>query len=129
MKGHAEFPELEKLIDAHANAIIAGDVAATKTFLSGGANEPHDQFVAGIEKGAIKSYVKVGRARIGAQHMSKIRFLTDGEPLLMVNRWREENGAWRIAESENLSGKRSPWSDIEVPTALKNANGVARGVK
>jgi hypothetical protein len=129
MKGHAEFPELEKLIDEHANAIIAGDVAATKTFLSRGANEAHDQFVAGIKKGAIKSYVKVGRARIGAQHMSKIRFLTEGEPLLMVNRWRQENGAWRIADSEDLSGKRSPWSDIEVPAALRSANGSSRGDK
>ncbi len=61
--------------------------------------------------------------------MSKIRFLTDGAPLLMVNRWREENGAWRIAESEDLSGKRSPWSDIEVPAALRSANGAPRGAK
>jgi hypothetical protein len=129
MKGHAEFPELEKRIDAHANAILAGDVAATKAFLSGGAHESHDQFVSKIKIGAIKSYLKVGRARIGAQHMSKIRFLTEGDPLLMVNRWREENGTWRIADSEDLSGKRSPWSDIEVPAALRSANGAARGAK
>jgi hypothetical protein len=129
MKGHAEFPELEKLIDAHANAIVAGNFAATKGFLSSGENQQHNDFVSKIEKGIIKRYVKVGRARIGAQHMSKIRFLTDGEPLLMVNRWREENGTWRIADSEDLSGKRSPWSDIEVPAALRSANGVGRGVK
>jgi hypothetical protein len=128
MKGHAEFPELEKRIDAHATAMI-GDVAATKGFLASGENPQHDEFIRKIEKRAIKSYVKVGRARIGAQHMSKIRFLTDGEPLLMVNRWREENGTWRIADSEDLSGKRSPWSDIEVPAALRSANGTARGAK
>ena len=123
MKGHAEFPELEDAIDRHARAILAGDASATKTFLSPDANQSHDEFVSKIEKGSIKSFIKLGRARIGMQHMSKIRFLTDSEPLLMVNRWREENGTWRIADSEDLSGKRSPWSDIEIPAALRSANG------
>jgi len=122
MKGHAEFPELERLIDAHAHAVTNGDLEGAKKFLSSGENLPHDEFVAKIRKGSIKSYVKLGRARIGQQHMSKIRFFTDREPLLMVNRWREEGGTWRIADSEDLSGKRSPWSDIEVPAALRSAN-------
>ena len=128
MKGHAEFPELEQRIEQHASAIVNADLSAAKAFLSK-ENQPHDEFVSKIRKGTIRSYLKVGRARIGAQHMSKIRFLTDGEPLLMVNRWRNENGAWRIADSEDLSGKRSPWSDIEVPAALRSANGTARGAK
>ena len=128
MKGHAEFPELEKAIDAHAHAIIDGDIKAASAFLSTNVGDSHSQFVSRITKGAIKSFVKLGRARIGMQHISKLRFLTDGEPLLMVNRWREENGAWRIADSEDLSGKRSPWSDIEVPAALRSANG-SRGAK
>jgi len=128
MKGHAEFPELETAIDRHARAVAAGDLEAAKAFLSSGENQSHDRFVSKIAKGAIKEVVKLGRARIGAQHMSKIRFLTDGE-LVMVNRWREENGAWRIADSEDLSGKRSPWSDIEVPAGLRSANGAARVVR
>jgi hypothetical protein len=128
MKGHAEFPELEKRIDAHAAAIVAGDLSAAKMFLSAD-NQADNEFVSKIRQAAIKSYVKVGRARIGTQHMSKIRFLTEGEPLLVVNRWRQENGTWRIADSEDLSGKRSPWSDIEVPAALRSVNGVGRGAK
>jgi hypothetical protein len=128
MKGHAEFPELEKRIEEHATAVVYADLSAARTFLSA-ENRPHDEFVSRIKKGSIKSYVKVGRARIGAQHMSKIRFLTEGEPLLMVNRWRQENGAWRIADSEDLSGKRSAWSDIEIPAALRSANGAAREAK
>jgi hypothetical protein len=122
MKGHAEFPELEKLIDAHAHAILAGDTNGARAFLSPGGGLSHDDFVSKIKKGSIKSYVKLARARVGQQHMSKIRFITDSEPLVMVNRWREENGTWRIADSEDLSGKRSPWSDIEVPAALRSAN-------
>jgi hypothetical protein len=127
MKGHAEFPDLEKAIDTHAGAIAAGDMSAARMFLSGNANDSHDQFVSKIAKGTIKEFVKLGRARIGKQHMSKIRFLTDREPLLMVNRWRQENGAWRIADSEDLSGKRSSWSDLEIPAALRSANSAARG--
>ena len=126
MKGHAEFPELEKLIEAHASAIVAGDAATARKFLAPAGCPSHDEFVSNVRKGSIKNYVKLARARIGQQHMSKIRFLTEGEPLLMVNRWREENGTWRIADSENLSGKRSPWSDIEVPAALRSANGAGR---
>ncbi len=129
MKGHAEFPELEDAIDRHAHAIVEGDRSAAKAFLSSAANRSHDEFVSKIEKGSIKSFIKLGRARIGMQHMSKVRFITDGEPLLMVNRWREENGTWRIADSEDLSGKRSPWSDIEIPEALRSANGAAPGSK
>jgi len=129
MKGHAEFPELEDAIERHARAIVAGDRSAAKTFLSSAASQPHDEFVSKIAKGRIKGFIKLGRARIGMQHMSKIRFITDGEPLLMVNRWREENGTWRIADSEDLSGKRSPWSDIEIPEALRSANGTGRRAK
>ena len=126
MKGHAEFPELDEAIDAHAHAIVAGDLSAANAFLSANANDSHNQFVSKIAKGSIKGFIKLGRARIGAQHMSKIRFLTDGQPLLIVNRWREENDAWRIADSEDLSGKRSPWSDIEIPAGLRSANSAAR---
>jgi hypothetical protein len=126
MKGHAEFPDLDKAIDSHANAIAAGQVAAANAFLSATSDDSHQQFVAKITPGTIKSFVKLGRARIGMQHMSKIRFLTDGEPLLMVNRWREENGAWRIAGTDDLSGKRSAWSDIEIPAALRSANNLGR---
>jgi hypothetical protein len=129
MKGHAEFPELEKSIEDHANAILHGDANAAKAYLSSDTNQSHNEFVAKTTKGAIKSFIKLGRARIGSQHMSKIRFLTDGEPLLMVNRWREENGTWHIADTEDLSGKRSAWSDIEVPAALRSANGTARSTK
>jgi len=128
VKGHAEFPELEALIDAHAEAVSTGDLAGASKFLSPGEHPAHDDFVSKIKRGLIRNYVKLGRARIGMQHMSKIRFLTDGEPLVMVNRWREENGTWRIADSEDLSGKRSAWSDIEVPKALRSANS-ARGAR
>jgi hypothetical protein len=129
MKGHAEFPDLEQAIDSHSRAIADGDPAVAKAFLSDGSNAAHHHFVAKIAKGSIKEIIKLGRARIGEQHMSKIRFLTDGEPLLMVNRWREENGTWRIAATEDLSGKRSAWSDIEIPKALQTANGAARGAR
>jgi hypothetical protein len=122
MKGHAEFPELDKAIAEHANAITSGDLQKAESFLSDSAHESHRQFVSKIAKGSIKEFIALGRSRIGFQHISKVRFLTDNEPLLILNRWREENGAWRIASTEDLSGKRSPWSDIETPPALKRDN-------
>ena len=122
MKGHAEFPELDKAIGDHARAMVAGDIASAEAFLSDDARASHSQFVSKITKGSIKEFIALGRSRIGFQHMSKVRFLTGREPLLILNRWREENGAWRIASTEDLSGKRSPWSDIETPAALKRNN-------
>jgi hypothetical protein len=122
MKGHAEFPELDKAIDDHARAIVAGDLASAEIFLSDDARESHHQFASKIAKGSVKGFIALGRSRIGFQHMSKVRFLTEGDPLLILNRWREETGAWRIASIEDLSGKRSPWSDIETPSALKRNN-------
>lgn len=119
MKGHAEFPELDKAIEEHARAIVAGDLASAEAFLSDGAQELHNEFTSKITRGSLKGFVALMRSRIGFQHISKIRFLTDAEPLLILNRWREENGAWRIASTEDLSGKRSPWSDIEPPPSLK----------
>ncbi|HXN87367.1 MAG TPA: hypothetical protein VN867_14935 [Candidatus Binataceae bacterium] len=122
MKGHAEFPELDKAIGDHARTIVAGDLASAEAFLSDDARESHRQFASKIANGSIKGFIALGRSRIGFQHISKVRFLTEREPLLILNRWREENGAWRIASTEDLSGKRSPWSDIETPAALKRDN-------
>ena len=122
MKGHAEFPELDKAIDDHARAMVAGDLASAEAFLSDDARQSHRQFASKIAKGSVKGFIALGRSRIGFQHMSKVRFLTEGDPLLILNRWREETGAWRIASIEDLSGKRSPWSDIETPSALKRNN-------
>ena len=119
IKGHAEFPELDKAIAEYANAITSGDLQKAESFLSDGADGSHREFASKIAKGSIKGFIALGRSRIGFQHMSKVRFLTEGEPLLILNRWRQENGAWRIASTEDLSGKRSPWSDIETPPALK----------
>lgn len=119
MKGHAEFPELDKAIEDHARAIVAGDIVSAEAFLSDDARASHSRFASKIVKGSIKEFIALGRSRIGFQHISKVRFLTGGEPLLILNRWREENGAWRIASTEDLSGKRSPWSDIEPPRGLK----------
>ena len=68
MKGHAEFPELEKLIDEHARAVAEGNLQSAKAFLSSG-DAAHDEFVSKIRKGSIKGFIKLGRARIGMQHM------------------------------------------------------------
>ena len=119
MKGHAEYPELDKAIEEHARAIVAGDLKAAEAFLSNGAHESHDDLVARASKVSVTNFIALGRAKVGFQHMSKVRFLTDGEPILVLDRWREEDGKWRLVSTENLSGKRSPWSDIETAAAIQ----------
>lgn len=123
MKGRVEVPELEQAITAHANAIASGDAAAAQKFVSPAGGGEHREIVARyIGGGRISEVRAMGRAKIGFQYMSKLWFTRGGERLVMQNRWRYEDGQWRIAASEDLTGKRSPWSDIEKPPALNTGN-------
>jgi hypothetical protein len=123
MKGRAETPELDQRIAAHANAIASGDTAAAEKFVSPAAGGEHREIVARyVGGGAISDVRPMGKAKIGFQYMSKLWFTRGGERLVMLNRWRNEDGQWRIASSEDLTGKRSPWSDIEKPPGLNTGN-------
>jgi hypothetical protein len=122
MKGHAEFPELDQAIEAHARAVVAANRKATEAFVASAGRPSHDDFLAKTSGTALKGFTVLGRARIGFRHMSKVQLLTAGEPMLMLNQWRQEDGKWQIASTEDLSGKRSPWSDIETLAAARAGN-------
>jgi hypothetical protein len=123
MKGRAEIPELDQRIAAHANAIASGDAAAAEKFVSSAGAGEHREIVARyVGGGRISEVRSMGKAKIGFQYMSKLWFTRGGERLVMLNRWRNEEGQWCIASSEDLTGKRSPWSDIEKPPGLNTGN-------
>ena len=67
-------------------------------------------------------------AKIGAQYMSKMGIETAGGKRRVLFRWRrEDDGRWLIAEVEDISEKRSPWSDIpDLVAAAAQARAEAR---
>jgi len=106
-------PELNQRITAHAQAVIVGDDRAAEAFVtstglaawraasaSAGSQRPFD------------SFELLACAKIGMQFMAKTRFLGGHGATTLLIRWKKIDGAWMIAEAEDITGKRSPWSDI-----------------
>jgi len=101
-----KIPELEERIGAHAAALVGGDTGEARAFSS-------DDSVAVDCKGPFVSYERLALAKIGAQFMSKIRLYRADASITLLVRWRKDSsGKWMIAEAEDISSKRSPWSDI-----------------
>jgi hypothetical protein len=119
MKGLAKIPALEDAISALVDALAKGDARSAETLVSDSARDAFKQLSgAAFGSGSVQSIERLGFARIGFHYMMKLRFIAGGAKITWLLRWREEDGRWRLASIEDLSGKRSPWSDV--PT-LANA--------
>lgn len=126
MKGRTEVPELDEAIAAHGRALESGGLDAACAFVSDAARDSYRTAMAEVLRaGPLAGFEPAAKARIGFQYISKVRFSRNGKSVVLLNRWRNEDGAWRIAEVEDLSNKRSSWSGIEIPSALRTRNGHA----
>jgi len=119
MKGMPKIPALEQSIAAFQDALAKGDLSAAEALVASQARDSFREIAgAALAKGPAQSAERIGFARIGFHYMMKLRLVSAGAKITWLLRWREENGAWRLAAIEDLSSKRSPWSDV--PT-LANA--------
>jgi hypothetical protein len=119
MKGMPKIPALEESIAAFVDALSKGDARAAQTLVSDAARDAFGHVVLpALGQGPAQAVERIGFARIGFHYMMKLRLTSAETRLTWLLRWREDNGAWRLASIEDLSGKRSPWSDV--PT-LANA--------
>jgi hypothetical protein len=119
MKGMAKIPALEDAIAALIDALAKGDTRTAEALVSDSARDAFKELTgAAFRGGPAQSIERLGFARIGFHYMMKLRLLAGGAKITWLLRWREEDGRWRLASIEDLSGKRSPWSDV--PT-LANA--------
>ena len=119
MKGMPKIPALEESIAAFIDALSRGDVRAAETLVAAQARQAFSEIAgAALAKGPAQKPERIGFARIGFHYMMKVSLLSVGAQVTWLLRWREENGAWRLASIEDLTTKRSPWSDV--PT-LANA--------
>lgn len=119
MKGMAKIPALEDAIATLIDALAKPDARAAAALVSDSARNAFKELCgAAFDSGPAQSIARLGFARIGFQYMMKLRFVAGGAKITWLLRWREDDGGWRLASLEDLSGKRSPWSDV--PT-LANA--------
>jgi hypothetical protein len=116
--------QLIRAIDAHARAILAGDVKTAEQFASTAVLAGHR---GALERTAAMhpfAHLEViARARLGSQFIVKVRFDgAGGGSLTLQNRWREDDAHnWRIVEIDDL-GVRSPWKK-PTDAAPVNADG------
>jgi|SRR5208282_3919476 len=103
--------ELQERIAQHAKALIAGDGGAVEAFVVPQGLAAWRAAVAAID-GPFDSFESLACAKIGMQFMAKTRFRGAKGAVLLLIRWKQSDGKWMIAEAEDITGKRSPWSDI-----------------
>jgi hypothetical protein len=107
-------PELDELIAAHAHALIASDDRAAEAMVTQAGLANWRALVAAISaRRPLERYELLARAKIGMQFMAKTRFSGAGGALTLLIRWKQADGRWMIAEAEDISDKRSPWSDLQ----------------
>ena len=106
-------PELNQRINAHAQAMIAGDDRAAEAFVtSTGQAAWQAASASAASQRPFKNFGLLACAKIGMQFMAKTRFFGERGASTLLIRWKKIDGAWMIAEAEDITGKRSPWSDI-----------------
>lgn len=106
-------PELHERINAHAGAMLAGDVTAAEAFVtSSGLSAWKAADASAGSQRPFKSFELLACAKIGMQFMAKTRFHGEHASSTMLIRWKKLDGVWMIAEAEDITSKRSPWSDI-----------------
>jgi len=106
-------PELNQRINAHAQAMISGDDRGAEAFVtSTGQAAWQAASASAASQRPFKNFDLLACAKIGMQFMAKTRFFGERGASTLLIRWKKIDGAWMIAEAEDITGKRSPWSDI-----------------
>ena len=107
-------PELDGRIAEHARAVIAGDDLAAEAMVTPAGLATWRAVAAAISaRRPLDRYELLACAKIGMQFMAKARFSGVSGVLSLLIRWKQTDGKWMIAEAEDTSGKRSPWSDLQ----------------
>ena len=107
-------PELDERIAEHAHVLIASDDHAAEAMMTPAGLATWRAVAAAI--GACRPldrYELLACAKIGMQFMAKTRFSGMSGALTLLIRWKQADGKWMIAEVEDISTKRSPWSDLQ----------------
>jgi hypothetical protein len=107
-------PELDERIAEHARVLIVSDDRAAEAMVTPAGLAVWRAVAAAISaRRPLKGYELLACAKIGMQFMAKTRFSSASGTLTLLIRWKQTNGKWMIAGAEDISDKRSPWSDLQ----------------
>ena len=109
-----KIPELDERIAQHARALIASEDRAAEAMVTPAGLATWRSVAAAISaRRPLDRYELLACAKIGMQFMAKTRFSRASGTLTLLIRWKQTDGKWMIAEAEDISDKRSPWSDLQ----------------
>jgi hypothetical protein len=105
-------PGLDERIAENAKALLVGDHRAAEAFVLEAGLENWRSAVGQLAAGRLEDFELLACAKIGQQFIAKTRFHSATGSSTLLVRWKTIDGKWVIADAENITGKRSPWSDI-----------------
>ncbi|HVA78317.1 MAG TPA: hypothetical protein VNF27_10500 [Candidatus Binataceae bacterium] len=116
-------PGLDERIIAHGKALLAGGADADAYLASSAQPSYRDAVAAIAPMRPFDNFETLALARLGFQYISKLRLSGAKEIAKLLIRWKNsEDGKWVIAGAENISGKPSPWSDIQHYSVERGGN-------
>jgi hypothetical protein len=94
---------LEAALQAHRAAIFTGDLSMLEAHVVPETREALLPLYRHLQRAAGSEVTVIGCARIGRYWVVKLRCSVDGGAAVLLTRWSDGNGAWRLVEAEVLS--------------------------
>ena len=92
---------VEPAAEAHARHIVAGDRAAADQDCAGHVLQAPPDLYVQLAAGTFERYAVLGHARIGLQHVFKIRYFGT-TTVTLHHRFGTIDGQWLVLESERV---------------------------
>jgi hypothetical protein len=94
-------PPVEQAAEAHAQHIVRGDPAAMQQDCIAQVRQEPPDLYAHLGAGMFARYVVLGHARIGVQHVFKVRYF-GATTMTIHHRFGAVEGQWRVLESTRV---------------------------
>ena len=94
-------PSVEQAAEAHAQHIVRGDSAAMSQDCIAQVRQEPPELYAQLRAATFERYAVLGHARIGLQHVFKIRYF-GATTVTLHHRFGAVEGQWRVLESERI---------------------------
>ena len=92
---------VERAAAAHAQHIVAGDIAAIRQDCAPNVLQEPEDLYAQLQATSFEGYAVLGHAKIGLHHVFKIRYF--GPTVMTIHqRFGEVDGTWLVLESERI---------------------------
>ena len=98
-------PQLRARVEAHARALIAGDVAGIAADIAAGVRDAVLGVYARLPRGGEAAEI-VGCARLGGQRVVKTRLSGRPGSVVIQARWQQDGDAWQVVAADVVAAER-----------------------